>query len=125
MLSASLERDLDIFKYLLEQIRMIEEYTCEYDEELFLRDSKTKDAVLTRLMAFGEYSARIDEQTRERFRDIDWKEIKDARNYYTHVYRGIDWILVWHVIVGELPGLKLKLENIIVILEKENNAETN
>jgi uncharacterized protein with HEPN domain len=110
----NLERDLDILTYLLEQILMIESYTEGYDEDLFLRDSKTKDAVLTRLMAIGD-----------RFFEIDWQQIKSARNYYTHVYRGIDGILVWHVILNELPDLKNKLGSIIQVLEKENNGETN
>src|SRR6185503_14968019 len=109
MFEGNLERDFDILKYLLEQIYVIEKYVGGYDEDLFLRDSKTKDAVLTRLMALGEYGTRIDETTKNRFPEIDWKSIKAARNYYTHAYRGIDWILVWNVVVEEIPDLKTKL----------------
>jgi uncharacterized protein with HEPN domain len=112
-------RDLDILRYLLEQISVIENYVGNYDDELFLRDSKTKDAVLTRLVALGEYAARINDIVKNRFDEVDWKSIKAARNYYIHVYRGVDWILVWNVITDEIPGLKVKLENIIEILERE------
>lgn len=119
------ERDLDILKYLLEQIRAIEEHTEGYDEDLFLRDTKTKDAVITRLVAIGEYGFRIDEATKNRFKEVDWRAIKAARNYYVHVYRGVDWILVWHVVINELVDLKDKLQIIVSVLEKENNAKTN
>ncbi len=71
----NVERDLDIFKYLLEHINVIVNHIDGYDEDLFLRDTKTKDAVLTRLIAIGEYSFRIDDKTRARFADIDWRSI--------------------------------------------------
>lgn len=119
------ERDLGIVKYLLEHIVAIQQYTEGYDDDLFYRDNKTKDAVLTRLMALGEYSSQLDQSLKERFSMIDWRSIKAARNYYTHVYKGIDWVLVWNVLVLEIPELKLHIEHIIEVLEKENNGKTN
>jgi uncharacterized protein with HEPN domain len=62
---------------------------------------------------------------KDRFDSVDWKAMKLARNYYAHVYRGIDWILVWHVVVTEIPILKKKVENIIEVLEKERDGKTN
>ena len=116
----NLEREINIIKYLLEQVDVIRLYVEGLDEDAFLRDIKTKDAVLTRLMVIGEYSAKIDDEIKERFTTIDWKLIKSARNYYAHVYRGIDWILVWNVVVDEIPKLRSGIENIIESLEKGN-----
>lgn len=112
-------------KYLLEQLVTVLEYADGYDEDGFLRDKKTKDAVLTRLIVVGEYANKIDDSIKVRFADIDWKSIKLARNYYAHVYRGIDWILVWHVVEREIPALKLRIEQIIEVLENENDGKTN
>jgi len=119
MLDANLENDIDILEYLLEQIHTVELYTHNYDEELFLRDSKTKDAVLTRLIAIGEYSNKLSDEVKNKTDKIDWRSIKAARNYYTHVYRGIDWILVWHAVTNELADLKIRLTDLINVLKKE------
>ena len=112
-------KEIQLLAYLLENIEIIEEYCSGHDEEAFLRDGKTRDAVLTRLIVLGEYSIRLDDELKERFSEVQWQLIKAARNYYAHVYNGIDWLRVWSVVENELPGLKSKIENIIVILEKE------
>jgi uncharacterized protein with HEPN domain len=120
-----LDREISILKYLLEQIAVLEMYTNDFDEDIFLRDIRTKDAVLTRLIVIGEYGPRINDILKERFNEIDWIALKKARNFYAHVYRGIDWILVWNVIQNEIPLLKGQIESVIEILEKENNGKTN
>jgi uncharacterized protein with HEPN domain len=53
----NLIRDIEILKYLLQQILAILEYTNGYDEDIFLRDNKTKDAVLSRVMVIGNIAA--------------------------------------------------------------------
>ena len=67
----------------------------------------------------------MDDTLKTRFTEVQWQLIKAARNYYAHVYKGVDWRMVWEVVNQELPGLKPKIENIISIMEKENNAKTN
>lgn len=50
--------------------------------------------------------------------------MKAARNFYAHAYDHTDWVRVWDTIVTVLPKLKPKIEHIIEILEKENDAKT-
>ena len=51
--------------------------------------------------------------------------LKAARNYYAHAYGSITWMRVWETLDEDIPKLKTKIENIISILEKENNAKIN
>ena len=118
-------RETGILKYLLEQLSDIERFTEGYDEDEFLRDDLVKNATLMKLIVFGEYASRVDDNLKSRFSEIQWQLIKAARNYYAHVYRGIDWIRVWEVIKQELPGLIPKIENIIEVLKKEENGKIN
>ncbi len=121
-----LQREIEMFEYLLTQILEIETFTEGFDEDAFLRNSMAKNASLMKLIIFGEYSARIDERLKVRFSEIQWQLIKAARNYYAHVYHGINWRIVWEVIAIELPGLRKNIENIIEVLESEKqNAKTN
>jgi uncharacterized protein with HEPN domain len=39
--------------------------------------------------------------------------MKATRNYYVHVYRGIDWRRVWETIEKDIPTLKMKIEKIL------------
>src|SRR4051794_8780831 len=91
----------------------LEKYTKDVDEDGFLRNKEKKDACLTRIVMIGEYSARISENLKEKFSDIEWQLMKSTRNYYVHVYKGIDWRRVWETIQVDIPALKLKVEKIL------------
>jgi len=39
--------------------------------------------------------------------------MKATRNYFVHVYRGIDWRRVWETLQSDIPKLKIKIEKII------------
>ena len=108
-----MNRDLDYLEFLLECIEHLENYTNNVDEDSFLRDEEKKDACLTRIVMIGEYSARISDSLKDKFTDVEWELMKSTRNYYVHVYRGIDWRRVWETIQKDIPPLKIKVEKIL------------
>ncbi len=111
-----MNRDLDYLEFLLECINHLENYTKNVDEDSFLRDEQKKDACLTRIVMIGEYSARISDDLKEKFTDVEWQLMKSTRNYYVHVYRGINWRRVWETIQKDIPPLKIKVEKILLQL---------
>lgn len=108
-----MKQDLDYLEFLLDCIEHLEIYTKDIDEDTFLRNEEKKDACLTRIVVIGEYSARISDKLKEKFTDVEWQLMKSTRNYYVHVYRGIDWRRVWETIQKDLPPLKIKIQKII------------
>ena len=106
-------RDLDYLEFLLECINHLENYTNNVDEDIFLRNEEKKDACLTRIVMIGEYSARISDDLKNKFTDVEWQLMKSTRNYYVHGYRGIDWRRVWETIQKDIPPLKIKVEKIL------------
>lgn len=108
-----MNRDLDILEFLIDSINHLESYIENVDEESFLRNEEKKDACLTRIVVLGEYSARISDELKNKFSDIEWQLMKATRNYFVHVYRGIDWRRVWETLQSDIPALKIKIEKII------------
>jgi uncharacterized protein with HEPN domain len=105
--------DLDILDFLIDSINHLESYIENVDEESFLRNEEKKDACLTRIVMLGEYSARVSDEIKSKFSDIEWQLMKATRNYFVHVYRGIDWRRVWETLQSDIPELKIKVEKII------------
>ncbi len=105
--------DIDYLEFLLECIEHVENYTIDVDEDEFLRNAEKKDACLTRIVMIGEYSARISDDLKAKFTDVEWQLMKSTRNYFVHVYRGIDWRRVWETLKNDLPPLKIKIEKIL------------
>lgn len=108
-----MNRDLDILEFLIDSINHLESYIENVDEDSFLRNEEKKDACLTRIVVLGEYSARVSDEIKNKFSDIEWQLMKATRNYFVHVYRGIDWRRVWETLQTDIPKLKIKIENII------------
>ena len=96
-------KEIEILEYLLEQIEDITVFTVGFDEDMFLRDNLVKNATLMKLLVLGEYTTRVDEVLKNRFTEVQWQLMKAARNYYAHLYRGVDWVKVWGKIEGDIP----------------------
>ena len=108
-----MNRDLDFLDFLIDCINHLELYVDNVDEDGFLRNEEKKDACLTRLIMIGEYSAKISDKLKNEFSEVEWQLMKSTRNYYVHVYRGIDWRRVWETLQRDIPELKRKVEQIL------------
>lgn len=108
-----MNRDILHITMILESISAIDEYISAKDEEVFLRDKMLKDACLMQLIVIGENGGKVSENLRARFSEVEWQQMKAARNFFAHAYEYIDWTRVWFTINEVLPGLKVKLNNIL------------
>ena len=84
-----------------------------FDEDNFLRDTLVKSGVLLQLIVIGEYGSKISEKLRGKFTDVEWHQIRAARNFYVHVYNRVDWIKVWDTVTSDVPELKKKIQYIL------------
>jgi uncharacterized protein with HEPN domain len=47
------------------------------------------------------------------FNDLEWKQIIGMRHILVHEYFGVDFDLIWQVIIDDLPELKEKILKVI------------
>lgn len=94
---------------LLQDIRVsvsrIMEYTKGMTFDMYETDTKTKDAVERNFEIIGEAASRIPEEFKNLHPQIEWRIIKDFRNFIIHEYFGIDSQIVWDTIQYRLPDL--------------------
>lgn len=110
------KNDLNIVRYLLEQIDIIEKYLFNKTEDEFYREDLLKDACYARLLVLGEYAGRVSSELKKEYKEIEWDVIRGARNFYAHAYDALDWTKVWETLSRDIPELKEKLKT---IFEKE------
>ncbi len=77
--------------------------------ELYEADLKTKHAVERNFEIIGEAVSRISETYRNAHPNIEWRILKDFRNFIIHDYFGIDNQIVWDTIAYKLPDLLLDI----------------
>ena len=96
-------------------------YTLGLNKDEFLKDEKTYDAVVRNLTVIGEAVKHIPDKVRDRYAQLEWREIAGFRDIAIHEYFGIDEEILWDIIQNEVPSLLAKLGEIIAQEEHEDD----
>lgn len=101
-------------KHILEAINNIEEFVKDIiDLNNFVKDKKTKDAVLRNFEVIGEAAKNLDEEFIKNNNSVEWDKIIGMRNFIIHEYFGVDLEIVWETIKKDLPLFKLEIEKLL------------
>jgi uncharacterized protein with HEPN domain len=78
----------------------------------FDADENLRLAVAHLIQIIGEAASRVSSVFREANPDIPWSEVIGMRHKIVHDYLGLDYDIVWEVVIRDLPVLAGKLERI-------------
>ena len=96
---------------IIDSIEKIRKYVEGYAFEDFINDTRTLDAVIRNFEIIGEAAGRLPEEFREKFSGVHWERIRGFRNRIVHDYMGIDYEIVWNIIVNDLDELQKEIMN--------------
>ncbi len=86
--------------------------------EDFMRDRKTYSATIREFEVIGEAVSKLPDEIKNKYPQVEWRDIKDFRNILIHEYFGVDLEFVWNVIQNDLPVLLECARKIIRELEE-------
>lgn len=98
---------------ILTAVKKIKLYTANYNFEQFIEDSKTMDAVVRNFEIIGEAANRLPEDFKDKYNKINWFRIRGFRNRIVHDYMGVDFQIVWTIIVKDLDLLEKDISSIL------------
>jgi uncharacterized protein with HEPN domain len=99
-----MNRDARNLRYIIVCIERVEEYTVIGKDAL--ASQLLLDAIERNLEKLADTASHLSEETRSAAPHIAWRAVSDFRNILAHQYHGIDYDVVWSVIVNDLPPLK-------------------
>ena len=108
-----LPRDRASLLDILEQIRVIGTHMHGVTREAFLTDVLRQDAVMRRIEVIGEAATRLSSAFRDAHPQVEWRDIRDMRNFLIHVYDMVNYNKVWETIQQDLAPLKNAVEAIL------------
>ena len=108
------KRNINLFFMdTLEAIQSIKEFTQNMDYGDFIKDKKTRDAVVRNLEVIGEATKNIPDEIKEMYPGINWKVIAGMRDKLIHEYFGVSNQIVWETITNDLPMFESQIKDII------------
>jgi uncharacterized protein with HEPN domain len=105
--------DRQRLNHILEAIDEIQLYTKNTTLKTFLSNSMMRFACVKQIEIIGEAANCITSETKALFTDLEWKQIIGMRHILVHEYFGVDFDLIWQVIIEDLPLFKEKILNVI------------
>lgn len=82
-------------------------------KDSFLDDETLKRAVVRSLEIIGEASKKIPADFKIKWSSIQWKNIAGMRDRLIHDYMGVNYSIVWDVLVNKIPGLTSQIQNVL------------
>lgn len=108
---------------MLESAALIKKYLRGVERQSFLDDTLLQDAVIRRLEIIGEASAQISVEWREKYPQIEWREMIGLRNRAIHGYAGINNEIIWDITQQDLDPLQVNLTKLLADLEHQAGAQ--
>ncbi|WP_209401275.1 DUF86 domain-containing protein [Pseudozobellia sp. WGM2] len=98
---------------MLESAEKILRYTSNLDYDEFLENELVKDAVSRNFEIIGEAAHRISSEFKTTHPQIEWVRITGFRNRIIHEYFGVDYEIMWAIIMENITVLIDELKRII------------
>lgn len=81
--------------------------------EEFVRDETLKRAFVRSIEIIGEAAKHLPADLKVKYGHVDWRAITGMRDRLIHGYFGVDYDIVWDVVVNKVPGLHQEVTRII------------
>ena len=105
--------DLDLVRHILDEVVFLRTAAAGTSLEAFLRDEVLKRAFARSLEIVGEASKKPSPGFREAHPSVEWRLMAGTRDKLIHDYFGVDYAIVWDIVVTELPRLEEEIRGLL------------
>lgn len=104
---------IEFLRHVQDEIQFLKNESEKIDFSEFIIDEVRKRAFVRSIEIIGEAVKQIPVGVKKKYPFVEWREIAGMRDVLIHAYFGIDYELVWDVVINEIPSLELKINKII------------
>ena len=103
----------EYLKHILDEAEYIIAESKGLEKKIFFKDETLKRAFVRSIEIIGEAVKRVPEDFRQKHSAVDWRAIAGTRDKLIHDYFGIDYDIVWDIVVNEIPELRTNIKKIL------------
>jgi uncharacterized protein with HEPN domain len=96
-----------------DRIALVNSWLAEMNEAAFISHLMARDAVALSILVIGETARRLSEQTKQATPEVPWPAVVSLRNRIAHGYETVDHMLVWQIVLQDLPTLDAAVRRLL------------
>jgi uncharacterized protein with HEPN domain len=121
---SGLDRDLVFLKHILDEAEFLMKNYQHIELQDLLEDEVLQRACLRSLEVIGEATKNLSNEFKAGHPEIEWRKIAGMRDKLVHHYFGVDWEVVWIVLVEKIPSLREDFKGLIEELKCRDSDRT-
>src|SRR5437773_1175564 len=90
----------------------IQSFLTGVRKEEYETNAMLQDALVRNLEIVGEESKNVSDALREKFTEIDWRDIMRMRDKMAHHYFRVDLDIVWRTVTEDIPKLCSQIKKV-------------
>jgi len=99
----------EYLRHILAEVDYLIDGAAEIERDDFLSDETLKRAFVRSIEIIGEATKHVPETFRQAHPEFEWRAMAGMRDRLIHGYFGVDYELVWDVVVNKIPALRNSL----------------
>lgn len=111
---------LEYLQHILDETKYLTDRAKGLSKDEFVQDDTLKRAFVRSLEIIGEATKNISAELRHKYSHIEWRAIAGMRDRLIHHYFGVDYDIVWDVVINKIPSLQQEIQQII---QNESNGQ--
>jgi uncharacterized protein with HEPN domain len=106
----------EYLQHILDETAYIMISSVDLDKATFIQDETLKRAYVRSIEVIGEAVKQLPEPLRQQYATVEWRSLAGMRDRLIHNYFGVDYDIVWDVVIHKIPALDIEIRR---ILERE------
>ncbi|MFN8489191.1 MAG: DUF86 domain-containing protein [Caldilineaceae bacterium] len=104
---------IEYLHHILDELIYLLGQTQGLQKDKFMDNPTLKRAFVRSLEIVGEATKQLPAEFKQKYRDVEWKEIAGMRDKLIHHYFGVDYDVVWDAVMDDVPQLRQMIEQMI------------
>ncbi len=103
----------EYLQHILDETAYIMANSTGLDKAVFIQDETLKRAYVRSIEVIGKAVKQLPESLRQNYQDIEWRSLAGMRDRLIHNYFGVDYDIVWDVVINKVPTLDAEIRLIL------------